>query len=278
LAGFATQYVRTGDRRWWSLMDDLAAHVVDVDLYHTDGDRPAYNHGYFWHTNHYVDAGIATHRAYSRESGLPGGGPSAEHNYTTGLMMHHFLTGSAASRDAVIELGDWVLAMDDGARTPFRWLDAGPTGLASATYSRDFHGPGRGAGNSLKALVEATRLTHDMKYIRKAAVFEYAAGHASDPMTRATFLERAAFFFDYSVMTLAAKPTHTLTRPIVLLLAYAFQRPTLDLSLVAGMSVDSRVPAGFVAYKRRVIRNMAAVGGLAAVLSLVSALAFLHPW
>ena len=64
----------------------------------------------------------------------------------------------------------------------------------------------------------------------------------------------------------------------MLLLAYAFQRPTLDLSLVAGMSVDSRVPAGFVAYKRRVIRNMAAVGGLAAVLSLVSALAFLHPW
>lgn len=373
LAGFATQYVRTGDRRWWSLMDDLAAHVVDVDLYHTDGDRPAYNHGYFWHTNHYVDAGIATHRAYSRESGLPGGGPSAEHNYTTGLMMHHFLTGSTASRDAVIELGDWVLAMDDGARTPFRWLDAGPTGLASATYSSDFHGPGRGAGNSLNALVDAHRLTDDMKYlrkaeelvgrcihprqdleaiglrdpesrwsytvflqalgkylehrserdlvdeqyqlaresllhyagwmaahetpnldrsgrlefptetwaaqdIRKAAVFEYAAGHASDPMTRATFLERAAFFFDYSVMTLAAKPTHTLTRPIVLLLAYAFQRPTLDLSLVAGMSVDSRVPAGFVAYKRRVIRNMAAVGGLAAVLSLVSALAFLHPW
>jgi len=64
----------------------------------------------------------------------------------------------------------------------------------------------------------------------------------------------------------------------VLLLAYAFQKPTLDLSRVASMSVDSRVPAGFVAYKRRVIRNMAAVGGLAAVVSLVSAFAFLHLW
>src|SRR5439155_25624796 len=116
--------------------------------------------------------------------------------------------------------------------------------------------------------------------IRKAAVFEYAAGHASDPATRATFLERAAFFFDYSVMTLAAKPTHTLTRPIVLLLAYAFQRPTLDLSRVSGLtvSVDSGVPARFVPYKRRVIRNMAVVGGLAAALGMASAFAFLYPW
>jgi hypothetical protein len=369
LAGFATQYVRTGDRRWWSLMDDLAAHVVDVDLYHTDGDRPAYNHGYFWHTNHYLDAGTATHRAYPRRSGVHGGGPSAEHNYTTGLMMHYFLTGTPGSRDAVIQLADWVLAMDDGARTPFRWFDRGPTGHASATYSSDFHGPGRGAANSINALLDAHRLTNESRYlckakelvrrcinpaddldahnlrdpesrwsyvvflqvlgkylehrferglvdldyhyarasllhyaewmarhetpnldrreklefptetwaaqdIRKAAVFEFAAQHSADAAVRARFLERAGFFFTYAVSTLWSSPTRTLTRPMVLLLAYGFQSPSCLCPDAAeakaeAPSYDYGPPVAFLAYKHRIKQKAMMYGALGAVPGLL---------
>ena len=70
------------------------AHVIDIDIYHTTRDKAAYNGGLFWHTYHYVDAGTATHRTYPRASRrVGGGGPSNEHNYTTGLMLHYFLTG-----------------------------------------------------------------------------------------------------------------------------------------------------------------------------------------
>jgi hypothetical protein len=373
VAGFATQYLRTGDRRWWSLMDDLAAHVVDIDLYHTDSDRPVYNRGYFWHTNHYLDAGTATHRAYARKSGQPGGGPSAEHNYTTGLLLHYFLTGSADSRDAVIQLADWVLAMDDGARTPFRWIDAGSTGVASATYSSDFHGPGRGSGNSVNALIDAHRLTNDVRYlrkaeelirrcihpmddieamglrdperrwsyvvflqvlgkyleyrvelglvdvdyhyarqsllhyaawmaehetpnldrretlefptetwaaqdIRKAAVLEFAACNAQDAAQASTFMTRAAFFFNYAVSTLDASPTRTLTRPLVLLLAYAFQRPSIDATDIPSSSVgdiDFGTPCRFVAYKDRLKRKALICGGICMTASVLTILALL---
>ena len=69
IAGFLTQFVQTGDHRWWVLADELAGHVTDIDLYHTTRDRAAYNGGYFWHTEHYQPAATATHRAYSKRSG-----------------------------------------------------------------------------------------------------------------------------------------------------------------------------------------------------------------
>ena len=66
IAGFAYQFLRGGDPRWFRHMDELAAHVTDIDIYHTDRDKAAYNHGLFWHTYHYVDADLATHRSYPR--------------------------------------------------------------------------------------------------------------------------------------------------------------------------------------------------------------------
>ena len=105
IGGFATRFLLTGDHRWWTLADELAAHVTNIDLYHTKDDRAAYNGGYFWHTQHYLPAHTATHRAYSKRATNWGGGPSNEHNYTSGLMLHYFLTGSESSRAAVLQLG-----------------------------------------------------------------------------------------------------------------------------------------------------------------------------
>ena len=361
LAGFLTRFMQGADTRWWTLAGDLAVHVADIDLYHTQRDRAAYNGGYFWHTQHYQAAGTATHRAYSKRTGSSGGGPCSEHNYTTGLMLHHFLTGSEKSRAAVIQLANWVLDMDDGTKSRFRWIDRRDTGLASVTRQPDFHGPGRGAGNSINALLDAHRLTSEPRYLekaealiarcvhpddnpeaidpldaenrwsytvflqalgkyleyradlglidahyeyargallayatwmcaherpyletpekleyptetwaaqdlRKAAVLEFAARHARDEGAKACFLARAEGFVDYAVATLLASPTGTLTRPLALLLAYGFQRPTADLT-----AVRPAMPVGvfhrelFTPIRQRLARKLAWAGaGLSA--------------
>ncbi len=372
VAGFATRFLQTGDSRWWAAMDQLAAHVTDIDLYHTTRDRAAYNGGYFWHTQHHAPAGTATHRAYSRRSGTSGGGPSAEHNYTTGLLLHHFLTGSAASRAAVIQLADWVLDMDDGRKSRFRWIDRSDTGLASGTRSPDFHGPGRGAGNSINALLDAHRLTGFRHYldkadsliarcvhpdddpesfdlkdaenrwsytvflqalgkyldhradrglidepfayaravllnyaswmaanerpyldapdrlehptetwaaqdVRKAAVFEFAARHAVGDDARGQFLAKADFFFDYAVTALRASPTGRLSRPLVLLLAYGFQRPLMPLPTEASVALPApsvnRAP--FVPLRRRLLRRLVLAGAGLSAAALVLLVLFI---
>src|SRR5439155_1016122 len=76
IGGFAAQFMRTGDGRWWRLMTELATHVSDIDIYHTDRDKAAYNHGLFWHTYHYVGAGACSHRSYPRHPKVGGGGPA----------------------------------------------------------------------------------------------------------------------------------------------------------------------------------------------------------
>ena len=172
--GMLIQYLRSGDVRWFHLMRDLARHVIDIDIYHTEEDRPDYNGGLFWHTDHYTDAATATHRSYSRAhrdrrgGSRYGGGPSNEHNYTTGLLHYYFITGDTAAREAVCRLADWVIKMDQGWRALLSWFDRRPTGLASATASRHYHGPGRGAGNSINALIDAYLLTREERYLTTA--------------------------------------------------------------------------------------------------------------
>jgi hypothetical protein len=189
IAGFAIQFIRSGDLRWWAAMEELAAHVSDIDIYHTTEDKAAYNGGLFWHTAHYTDAGRASHRTYPRAPGIPGGGPSNEHNYATGLMLHHLLTGCASSRQSAVQLADWVLAMDDGRRTVFRWLTRAATGLASSTASTLYHGPGRGAGNSVVTLLNAHRMTLDRRYLTKAEQLIRRCIHPADDIAARNLLD-----------------------------------------------------------------------------------------
>jgi hypothetical protein len=172
--GALVQYLRGSGGRWFELASDLARHVVDVDIYHTAADRRVFNGGMFWHTQHYTDAATATHRAYSKAAaaGLgrhqSGGGPSSEHNYTSGLLLYHYLTGDPAARETVIGLADWVLNMDQRGGGALGLVDRRPRGLCSITVSWDYHGPGRGAANSINALLDAFALTGLEEYRRKA--------------------------------------------------------------------------------------------------------------
>lgn len=180
VAGFAYQFCRSADLRWHRALEELAWHVQDIDIYHTNRDKSAYNHGLFWHTVHYVDTGLATHRTYPRAPGVHGGGPGSEHNYATGLMLHYFLTGNASSRETALGLAQWVIDLDDGRKTIFRWLDRGYTGQASASGSPLYHGPGRGSANSLSALLDGHRLSGDPAFLAKAEQLIRRVIHPAD--------------------------------------------------------------------------------------------------
>jgi hypothetical protein len=118
----------------------------------------------FWFTDHYLHAQTSTHRTYSHHNahtaGSYGGGPGAEHNYTSGLKLYYCLTGDESAKQAVIGLADWVLRMEDGCQTVLGLVDDGPTGLATAGYAR----PSRGGANSINALMDAWELTHRAEY------------------------------------------------------------------------------------------------------------------
>ena len=189
VAGFATQFMRSGDPRWWRAMNELAWHVADIDIYHTDRDKPAYNHGLFWHTFHYVPAGRSTHRSYPKHPKVWGGGPANEHNYASGLRLHWLMTGDPESRAASIGLAQWVIAMDDGGKTILRWVDQSPTGLASATQSPSYHGPGRGAGHSIIALLDGHRLTGDARFLAKAEELIHRCVHPQDDIAARELLD-----------------------------------------------------------------------------------------
>jgi hypothetical protein len=183
--GALLQYFRTGDARWFDLLDPLARHVIDIDIYHTDQDRAVYNGGLFWHTDHYRDAATCTHRSYSRANcastgGGYGGGPGNEHNYTTGLLHYYYVTGDPAAREAVLSLADWVVNMDDGSKTFFRLIDDGPAGWASFTDRFTYHGPGRGAGNSINALLDGWLLSSQRSYLEYAEALLRRCVHPED--------------------------------------------------------------------------------------------------
>jgi hypothetical protein len=197
IAGFGYQFLATGDRRWFDAMDELASHVVDIDVYHTAEDKAAYNRGLFWHTFHYVDADTATHRSYPAASKeiVRGGGPSAEHNYATGLMFHYFLTGSESSRQTAIDLAQFVIDMDDGRKTVFKMIDRGATGLATASGAITYHGPGRASANSLSALLDGHRLTRNPQFIQKAEQVIRRCIHPHDEIAEHDLLDAERKWF-----------------------------------------------------------------------------------
>ena len=181
ILGMLLSAARSGDCRWFDLIVPLARHVMDIDRYHTHEDKAAYNGGLFWHTDHYVDAETATHRTfsrYNRKSRTYGGGPASQHNFTTGLFYYHLMTGDPDARLSVKELADWVLRMDDGTLNILSLIDEGPTGWASDTFG--FHGPGRGCGYSINALMDAWILIGEDKYKLKAEELIRRSIHPQD--------------------------------------------------------------------------------------------------
>lgn len=182
--GMLLQFLRSGDMRWYQLADQLCLHVKDIDIYHTDEDRPEFNNGMFWHTEHYLDVETATHRCFSkrhadqRDLSSYGGGPSLSHNYSSGLFLHYYMTGSMSSKDAVLQLGAYVMNNIAMAKTISNKLlkitrkiklkvENVVKGEQLVQHAKVYglDGPGRGSGNSLNSLLDSYVLTGDKKLL-----------------------------------------------------------------------------------------------------------------
>ncbi len=203
LHGLLVQFLRTGERRWWELADPLARHIMDVDVYHAEQDKAAYSGGLFWHTAHYHDAGTCTHRTTSRamiDTAMPieGGGPANEHNYASGLMLYYHLGGDRRARETAIRLAQWTIDMDDGRNHLLGIVCDEPTGLATSTTETTYHGPGRGAGNSINTLLDAWQASGQRRYLDKAEEFIRRTVHPNDDL-RTRDLLNAELRWSYTV-------------------------------------------------------------------------------
>jgi hypothetical protein len=217
--GFFYQFMRTGDPRWYEQMIAMANHAWDIDTYHTNRDKLLYNGGLFWHTYHYADADTGTHRSYPRsllqenhfESGKAldslgktgaklkkvygkGGGPAASQNYSTGWMYAYYLTGDSRYRQAAINAADYVIRIEDGSKTPFRWLSNHSTGYSTCS-SHDYHGPGRASANSTLALLTGYELTADRKYLDMAIALMRRTVHPEQNLERLDLLNAELRWF-----------------------------------------------------------------------------------
>ena len=182
IMGFATQYIVSGNPAWFELMDDLAKHVVDIDIYHTTHDRDEYNNGLFWHTDHYLDAHTCTHRTFSKEHNpesyldyQKGGGPANEHCYTTGLLYHYYLTGTETSKQALLQLCEWMIKIHSEPTTllgiinsflkkDLRIIRDRHNGKKYSIYKYPLS---RGTGNYINTLLDAYFLTNNRYYLGK---------------------------------------------------------------------------------------------------------------
>ena len=195
LAGFYRKYLATGNCNWKTLAQDLARHVVDIDIYHTDQDREEYNHGLFWHTDHYVPAGLATHRSYSREQSASyelsagGGGPGSEHCYTGGLKLHYYLTGEERFKQVVLDLAGWELIALSGPRTVLAAIKRGidlfkkSRSLTSKIVLLPRFPLTRGSGNAITACLDAFDLSNDRAWLDQAAEIITSSIHPADDIT-----------------------------------------------------------------------------------------------
>lgn len=214
IAGAYKKAFGTGDLGWQRLAADLARHVRDIDLYHTDLDREEYNHGLFWHTDHYCAAGLATHRSYSREQKATyelhagGGGPGAEHCYTTGLMLHYFQTGHPDFKQAVIDLAEWELRALTGPQTVLAALKRGVGYLNHWRAARSEkplfprYPLTRGTGNAITACLDAFEVGGGSRFLERADHLVRQTIHPDDDIERRNLLN-AEIGWSYTVFLAA---------------------------------------------------------------------------
>lgn len=201
--GFIYQYLVTGESKYFELANDLAKHVIDIDIYHTTDDKDEYNGGLFWHTDHYLDASTCTHRTFSKthqaayEGYSSGGGPGGQHCYTTGLKLHYLLTGNQASQKAVLQLADWITFSFEGSNSFFAKLFAikqsGKHGVKNhiiEQYPLD-----RGTGHYIVALLDAYDLTQKVAYLSRAFKIINNTIHPNDDISLRNFNNIEATWF-----------------------------------------------------------------------------------
>ena len=116
--------------------------------------------------------------------------------------------------------------------------------------------------------------------MRKSDVFTYAAKHTAGE-TRARFLERADFFFHESVAKLRSMPSHTLTRPVVLMLtnglmhAGCLRTATMPAPAPEHLAGFGK-PESFVPQKTRAMKRARLIVAAGAAMTVIAAAAAVY--
>ena len=186
LEGFLKQYLSQNNtdlaQHAFSLAQALGEHIYDIDIYKTNRDKDEYNHGLFWHTDHYVEAATSSHRTYSKAHGEdssedePGGGPGGQHCYTGGLRLLYQLTGDRRYKQTVFNMTDWIAAFYDGSGSLLeglirikRYTLPRLKGYGGADYGHRHEYPlDRGVGNYVRALLDSFLLSGNAAYLSRA--------------------------------------------------------------------------------------------------------------
>jgi hypothetical protein len=192
LFGFMKQWLLTQNTIFKVLAEDLFDHIVNIDIYHTEHDKPEYNQGLFWHTDHYVPAKTATHRTYSKHQEMGvyvdhagGGGPGAHHCYSSGLALYYLMTGDERAKRATVGLGQWMRNIYEGDGTflglilraknanhitlPFtnQLLLGSGTGIVRNPFTNAYP-LDRGTGNYVNVLLDCFETTLQKSYFDQA--------------------------------------------------------------------------------------------------------------
>lgn len=178
LYGFLRQYLIDGNPAWFELASDLAKHIIDIDIYHTEADRPEYNGGLFWHTDHFCQAHTCGHRTYSKHQAqgiydghVGGGGPGGQHCYTTGLVLYYWLTGDEQARDAVIGLTNWITNYYEGSNGFFEAiLSLRQSRVGLKNFKEDSYSFDRGTANYINALMDCSLITNSQTKLDEAGL------------------------------------------------------------------------------------------------------------
>ena len=170
--GFGYQFLRSGDPRWLTMMERAGgARRRHRHLSHRPRDkcglqpRPLLAHR--------ITTSTPTRRPTARIPPRQGRRRRACRGstlYTTGLMLHYFLTGDAAARRAVARLGAVRHRQSTtAARRSSGISPAAPPGTRARRRSDNYHGPGRGAGERARTRCStAHRLTGRRRFLDKA--------------------------------------------------------------------------------------------------------------
>jgi hypothetical protein len=203
LYGFLYQFLLTGNQKWFELANDLSKHITDIDIYHTNNDKDEYNGGLFWHTDHYLDASTCTHRTFSKnhkaayEGYTSGGGPGGQHCYTTGLKCHYLLTGNENSKNAVLQLTDWVTYSFEGSNCflakLFAIKQSGNIGVKDHVLEQ--YPMDRGTGHYIIALLDAYDLTQKTIYLTRTFKIITNTFHPNDDICLRNFDNIEATWF-----------------------------------------------------------------------------------
>jgi len=122
--GFAIQYLRARDTRWWELAEQQARMFRDVVVIHHApegsglvGGPRHHNATSVWMPSHEDQCWVADHTC---------SGPSAGHSWAEGLIDYWYLTGDPWTEEVVHQMADWYCGIAENNRFGAGGQERGP--------------------------------------------------------------------------------------------------------------------------------------------------------